>query len=137
MLLVPALAGLAGRAIVRLRGSMRLDDYGMPEPDLVIPRPRPDYHVATATPEDVLLLIEVAHSSLDYHYGPKSKLYAAAGIPEFRIANLPAGEVQVRLNPAGPEYADIQTIPAHGSVTPPAFPDLTLRLSEFMPPVNP
>ena len=61
-LLVPP---LVGRAIVRVQGSIQLDDYGMPEPDIVLLRPRPGYHAETAKPEDVLL-IEVADSSLEY-----------------------------------------------------------------------
>ena len=55
MLLVPA---LVGRAIVRVQGSIQLDDYGMPEPDIVLLRPRPGYHAETATPVDVLPLRE-------------------------------------------------------------------------------
>ncbi len=134
MLLAPA---LVGRAIVRVQGSIRLDEYGMPEPDVVLLRPRPDYHAETATSEDVLLLIEVADSSLEYDYGPKSEFYAAAGIPEFWIANLRTGEVEARTDPVGAAYTTVRTIPADGSISPRAFPDLTLRLSEFMPPPAP
>ena len=134
MLLVPA---LAGRAIVRVQGSIQLDDYGMPQPDIVLLRPRPGYHAETAKPEDVLLLIEVADSSLEFDYGPKSEFYAAAGIPEMWIANLRAGEVETRADPVGTEYTAVHVIPADGGISPRAFPDVTLRLSEFMPPANP
>ncbi len=133
MLFAPA---LVGRAIVRVQGSIQLDDYGMPEPDIVLLRPRPDYHVETATPEDVLLLIEVADSSLEYDYGLKSEFYAAAGIPELWIANLRTGEVEARTDPVGTEYSTVRTIPAGGSISPQAFPDVTLELREFMPPVT-
>lgn len=133
MLFAPA---LVGRAIVRVRGSIQLDDYGMPEPDIVLLRPRRDYHVETATPEDVLLLIEVADSSLEYDYGLKSEFYAAAGIPELWIANLRTGEVEARTDPVGTEYSTVRTIPADGAITLQAFPDVTLELREFMPPVT-
>lgn len=132
-LLVPP---LVGRAIVRVQGSIQLDDYGMPEPDIVLLRPRPGYHAETAKPEDVLLLIEVADSSLEYDYGPKSEFYAAAGIPEFWIVNLRTGEVEVRTDPVGTEYTTVRTIPADGSISPRAFSDLTLHLNEFMPPTT-
>ena len=134
MLLVPA---LVGRAIVRVQGSIQLDEYGMPQPDIVLLRPRPDYYAETAKPEDVLLLIEVADSSLEYDYGPKSEFYAAAGIPEFWIANLRTGEVEARTDPVGAAYTTVRTIPAGGAIAPQAFPDLTLQLREFMPPPNP
>ena len=132
-LLVPA---LVGRAVVRVQGSIQLDEDGMPGPDIVLLRPRPDYYAETATPEDVLLLIEVADSSLEYDYGPKSEFYAAAGIPEFWIANLRTGEVEARTDPVGTEYTTVRTILAGGAITPQAFPDLTLELSEFMPPAT-
>ena len=133
MLLVPL---LVGRAIVRVQGSVQLDEYGMPEPDIVLLRPRPDYYAETATPEDVLLLIEVADSSLEYDYGPKLEFYAAAGIPEFWIANLRTGEVEVRADPVGTRYTTVRTIPAGGAISPRAFPDVTLELREFMPPAT-
>ena len=133
MLFAPA---LAGRAIVRVQGSIQLDDHRMPQPDIVLLRPRPGYHAETAKPEDVLLLIEVADSSLEYDYGPKSEFYAAAGIPEMWIANLRTGEVEARTDPVGTEYTAVRTIPADGSISPRAFPDVTLPLSEFMPPAN-
>ena len=108
----------------------------MPQPDIVLLRPRPGYHAETAKPEDVLLLIEVADSSLEFDYGPKSEFYAAAGIPEFWIANLRTGEVEARTDPVGAEYTTIRTISAAGAISPQSFPDLVLQLSEFMPPSN-
>ena len=132
MLLTPA---LVGRAVVRVRGSIQLDDYSAPAPDVVILRPRPDYYAKSAMPADVLLLIEAADSSLEYDYGPKSRFYAAAGIPEMWIANLRTGEVEARTNPEGLLYTDIRTVPAGGSISPQAFPDVALDLGQFMPPV--
>ena len=68
MLFAPA---LVGRAIVRVQGSIQLDEYGMPEPDIVLLRLRPDYYDETATPADVLLLIEVADSSAGIRLWPE------------------------------------------------------------------
>ena len=133
MLFAPA---LSGRAIVRVQGSIRLDEYAMPEPDVVLLRHRPNYYDETATPEDVLLLVEVADSSLEYDYGPKSEFYAAAGIPELWIANLRTGEVEAGTDPVGTQYTTVRIIAAGGAITPQAFPDLTLELREFMPPAT-
>jgi Uma2 family endonuclease len=132
MLLAPA---LVGQAVVRVQGSIQLDDYGAPEPDIVVLRPRPDYYAGPAMPTDVLLLIEVADSSLEYVRGFKLALYAAAGIPEVWIANLRTGEVEACANPVGTEYASVRTVSADGSISPQAFPDVALELSQFMPPV--
>ena len=133
MLMAPS---LAGRVIVRVQGSIRLDDHNAPQPDLVLLRQRDDYYAESATSADVLLVIEVADSSLDFDRGPKSALYAAADIPEYWIANLRTGEVEVRTDPVDGEYTSVRAIPIDGRISPQAFPDLTLQLSEFMPPTN-
>ena len=132
MLLAPA---LVGRAVVRVQGSIQLDDYGAPEPDIVVLRPRPGYEAESAMPADVLLLIEVADSSLEYDRGFKLALYAAAGIPEVWIVNLRTGEVEAGADPVGTEYTSVRTVSADGSISPQAFPDVALELSQFTPPV--
>ena len=133
-LLVPA---LAGQAIVRVQGSIQLDDHTAPQPDIALLGLRDDYYAQSATPADVLLVIEAADSSLDFDLGPKAALYAAAGIPELWVANLRTGGVVVHTDPVGTEYTTIRTIPADGTISPQAFPDLVLQLREFMPPANP
>ena len=133
MLMAP---GLVGRAIVRVQGSIRLDDHTAPQPDVTLLRPRGNYYTESATPADVLLVIEVADSSLDVDMGRKATLYAAAGIPELWVANLRTGEVVAHTDPVGTEYTAIRTIPADGNICPQAFPDLVLQLREFMPPTD-
>ncbi len=133
-LLVPA---LAGQAIVRVQGSIQLDDHTAPQPDIALLGLRDDYYAQSATPADVLLVIEVSDSSLDFDLGPKAALYAAAGIPELWVANLRTGGVVVHTDPADGSYATVRTIPAGGAISPQAFPDLVLQLREFMPPANP
>ena len=132
MLLVPA---LVGRAVVRVQGSIQLDDHSAPEPDIVLLRPRARYDSESAMPADVLLVIEVADSSVEYDRGHKLALYAAAGIPEVWIANLRTGEVEACANPVGTEYTSVRTVAADGSISPRAFPEMTLDLREFMPTV--
>ena len=101
MLLAPA---LVGRAVVRVQGSIRLDEFNAPQPDLALLRLREGYHTDPAKPEDVLLVIEVAETSLEYDSGPKAAAYAAAGIPEMWIANLRTGEVEIHTQPSGSGY---------------------------------
>jgi hypothetical protein len=55
------------RAIVRVRGSVRLDFLTEPEPDVVLLRPRADFYAsAHPGPQDILLIVEIADSSLRY-----------------------------------------------------------------------
>lgn len=53
------------RAHVRIRSPVRLDRFGEPRPDVALVHPRADYYAAGhPEPADVLLLIEVADTSL-------------------------------------------------------------------------
>lgn len=133
MWLAPA---LAGRAVVRVQGSIRLDEFGAPQPDVVLLRPRPGYHSDSAKPGDVFLVIEVADTLLEYDSGPKAAAYAAAGIPELWIANLRTGEVEVRTEPSAAGYDMVRIVRNDGRISPQAFPDVTVELREFMPPAT-
>ena len=53
-----------------------------------------------SAPDDVLLVIEVADSSLDYDHA-KLRIYAAAGVSEVWIVDLQADRVEVYRNPRG------------------------------------
>jgi len=87
-----ALVTAAGNeAIVQTQGSVRLDLFYEPEPDLVLLRPRPDFYAARHRgPQDVILIVEVADSSIEYDREIKAPVYAAAGVPEYWVADLNA-----------------------------------------------
>ncbi|MBI2757005.1 MAG: Uma2 family endonuclease, partial [Chloroflexi bacterium] len=62
-----AVMGVGDRGLVSIQNSLRLHDFSEPEPDVVVLRPSPDdYGSAVPGPEAVLLLIEVADSSLGW-----------------------------------------------------------------------
>ncbi len=67
------LSNLAGdEAIVSVKNPLVLGDSSEPQPDLMLLHPRADfYETANPLPEDVLLLIEVADTSLEYDRGVK------------------------------------------------------------------
>ncbi len=76
-------------AIVSIQNPIPLNDYTEPQPDVTVVRWRSDfYEQLKAQPEDVLLLIEVADSSLQYDRQEKLPRYAAAGIPEVWIVDI-------------------------------------------------
>ena len=81
-------------AIVLPQGSVRLSRHDEPEPDLVLLRPRSDFYAARhAGPEDILLVIEIADSSIAYDRDVKARLYAESGVPEYWLADLNANVV--------------------------------------------
>jgi Uma2 family endonuclease len=121
---------LGERAWVRVQGPVRLFADTMPEPDLAVLRPR-DYRQAHPTPEDVLLVIEVAETSLAYHRGSKAVLYAEAGIPEYWVADGVGEAVEVHRFPDGRRYRQSMPLAASASVSPLAFPDIAVRLPDI------
>ncbi len=124
------------RAMVRVQGSIQLDDASAPEPDIAVIRRRSINDVGPTLPSDVYLLVEVADSSLEFDLGEKLARYAAAGIPEVWVANLRGGELVVNTEPQGAVYTDVRVIPLGGRVSPQAFPDVALELADFIPAVD-
>ena len=100
----------AGEAAwVSVQSSVRLDDVSEPEPDIALLHPRAGDACGTEPPlaSDVLLLIEVASSSLAYDRGIKLPLYARHAIPEVWIVDLDKRAVSVHRDPRGDSYASV------------------------------
>jgi Uma2 family endonuclease len=100
------LSRIIGRkAIIALQNPVRLGRRSEPQPDITILRPRDDfYEKSHPQPKDVLLLIEVADTTVRYDREVKSLLYAAYGIPEVWLIDLRAKRVEVYLQPSKDGY---------------------------------
>ena len=126
---------LQHRGIVRVQGSVRLNERNEPQPDLVILRRRPDfYERATAGPDDIFLVVEVADSSLDFDRDIKAPLYARTGVPEFWIVDLEARNISVYRDAGPTGFGRLDTYGAGDRVSPSALPDLGIAIEEVMPP---
>jgi Uma2 family endonuclease len=120
------------RAMVSVQGPVRLDDLSEPEPDCALLKPRPDfYRDAHAQPDDVLLLIEVADTSLNYDRTVKRMLYARHAIPEFWIVDLIAGEVEVCREPRADGYASVERVGRDGLLEPALLPGVHILASSL------
>ena len=96
-------------AIVRVHNPVRLNEHSQPQPDITILKPRDDfYRHRSPRPKDVLLVIEVSDTTLEYDLKVKVPLYARAGIPETWVVNLPEERIEVYGDPAGGEYRTVQ-----------------------------
>lgn len=129
---------LRGRAIVRVQGSFLLTADGEPEPDILVLRPRADrYAFALPGPGDVLLIMEVAHSSLAYDRDVKALRYAAAGIPEYWLWDLIHRLLLVHRDPTPQGSRQLLTLRGADPISPLAFPDLVLTPDAVLPPASP
>lgn len=97
----------------------------------VLRRRAPSYRERDAFAEDVLLLIEVADTSLAYDRTIKLRLYAQVGIPEYWIVDCTAESVEVYRDPSGESYRDVIRASAPATLTLQAFPDVELTLAEI------
>ena len=124
---------LTGRAIVSVQNPVALSDDTEPQPDLkVLRRRRPPYKEREAFGEDTVLIIEVAETSLRYDRSTKLRLYAESGIPEYWIVDCAAESVEIHRTPQADGYRDVLRVADAGAtVSPQAFPDLTLTLAEI------
>ena len=78
-----------GRASVLVQNPVRLSEYSEPQPDLALLRRRDDfYRERHPQADDVLLIIEVAATSLRFDRETKLPLYARHGIPEMWLVDL-------------------------------------------------
>ena len=101
-----------------------------PQPDFALLRPRADfYRGAHARPADVLLLIEVADTSLDYDRAVKRALYARHAIPEFWIVDLTSAEVEVCREPGADGYAAVVRVSRDGVLEPERLPGVRIQAS--------
>ncbi|MBI2760970.1 MAG: Uma2 family endonuclease [Chloroflexi bacterium] len=124
---------LAGKVIIRIQNPVRLSTFGEPEPDVMLLRPRADYYRrAHPTAADLLLVIEVADTSLEIDRRIKLPLYAAAGVPEVWIVDLIHDRVEVYCEPRESGYVRHDTHERAAAVSPSAFPDLTLGCAEIL-----
>ena len=97
---------LEGIAVVGVQNPMSLDDYNEPQPDVTVLRFRDDYYGNQhPKPADVLLVIEVADTSLSFDRDEKLPLYGRAGIREAWLVDVQSRSITVFTGPHAGGYA--------------------------------
>lgn len=128
-ILVPQVGSLA---TISVQNPARLGDLSEPQPDLVILQGRPrNYLHKSATVPDVLLLIEVADSSMRYDKQIKIPLYARYGIIETWLFDLEHQAVEVYRHPHTAGYAQLTTATVTDQLSPQALTTIQVDLSEL------
>ena len=124
---------LQGRAIIAVQDPVQLDEHSEPQPDFMLLQWRDDfYRNGHPGPADVLLLIEVADSSVEFDRTVKLVAYARAGIPEVWIVARPERRIEAYTEPAGNEYAAVRYFGPGETVFPQAFPDIALEANRVL-----
>ncbi len=135
---LPRLVG--DRGTLQSQAPIILPDDSEPEPDFAILQNREDnYLSAHPSPGDVLLVMEVADSSIDYDKNVKIPLYAEAGISDYWIFNLFNNQLEACSEPYQDNkgkfgYKNRRIVLPNQVIALPCFPDLSLDLSRVFPP---
>ncbi|MBD2774495.1 Uma2 family endonuclease [Iningainema tapete] len=132
---------LGDRATIQSQDPVVIPNNSEPEPDIAILRNREDdYLDAHPNPSDVLLLIEIADSSLKYDQEVKLPIYAEGGISDYWIFNLVDNFLEFYSEPYQVQgkfgYRRKLIFLPHESVNLPFFPDLVIHLSKVFPQVK-
>jgi Uma2 family endonuclease len=125
---------VSGRAIVSPQNPVRLGAHSEPQPDIAILRYRPGFYRAShPQPEDVLLLIEVADTTIHYDRDVKIPLYARHGIPEVWLIDLQQERVEIYLQPSSDGYRQTLRPAKDGRISPSLLPDVSLLIADLWP----
>lgn len=124
---------LGSRAKVRQGKPITLlQSNSEPEPDIaVVQRLGRDYREHHPYPENIFWLIEYSDSSLSKDLEIKTKVYAAAGIPEYWVINLRTSELIVWRSPTNEGYQSKEIL-TQGTINPLAFPDVAVSVKRLL-----
>ena len=120
-------------AIVSVQDPIHINDYNEPEPDIALLRPRDDFYAKShPLPDEVLLLIEVSDSTIEYDREIKKTLYAKAGIAEFWIVNLKDNTLEVYSQPKNDNYRLARILEPGEDLRSESIENLTLAIDEIL-----
>ena len=109
---------VSNQAIVSVQNPVQLSNLSEPEPDLMLLKPSPDFYSSEhPNASHVLLLIEVADSSLKFDQNQKLRLYALHNIPEYWLLNINDACLEVYRQPHDGVYAEKTTLRSGDKIT--------------------
>jgi Uma2 family endonuclease len=123
---------LGDRFMVSPQNSIRLNNHAEPQPDIAILKWRDDFYTeALPTSDDILLIIEVADSTIAYDREVKAPLYAANGIPEMWLFDVNKKAIEGYSQPSANGYKLIRRYDEGDTLSMLAFPDVTFIWKEL------
>ena len=124
---------LGQQVVIWTQNPIHVDRYSEPEPDVAVLKYRADfYSESLPSPADVLLLIEVAETSLSYDRRVKVPLYAKAGIQEVWVVDVEAKLIYGYRTPVKGKYQETYVVKRGETITPVAFPEIVLQVDEII-----
>jgi len=124
---------LGTKVIIRIQNPVALDNTSEPEPDVMVLSYKEDfYRSGHPQPADVLLLIEVADSTVDSDRQLKIPLYAEDGIVEVWLVDINNASVEVYRQPTATGYQEILQFHRGQNLSILAFPEVNITVDEIL-----
>lgn len=134
------LQSLGDRATVIVQNPVILSNLSEPQPDLALLKPRDDFYAAGhPQPQDILLLVEVADTTIESDFAERTlrertikiPLYASSGIREVWLVDVNELVVEVFREPTANSYQSIQKLQI-GEIFVQAFPDVSFAVEQII-----
>ncbi len=119
-------------AYVRMQLPITLKPKSEPEPDIAVVRIDPhEYGDRHPTPAEILLILEVADSTLLSDRQQKALIYAKAGIADYWILAVNTRQVYVFREATSDGYQQESVLAANTAFAPLALPNLMIPLNQL------
>ena len=110
------------------------DEFNEPEPDLtVLAQFYDNYGLKKPSTGDVVLLVEIAHTTLDRDTKTKPRLYARADFPEYWVADVESRQIWVYRDPSAKGYNVVTIYSEATELAPLSRPDAKIRVGDLFP----
>jgi len=124
---------IGAEALVDSQNPIRIDPHTEPQPDLVVLQTRSDYYEhGHPTPVDVLLIVEVAETSLVYDRQVKLPLYARAGVREAWLVDLNGVSVERHTLPGEQGYSQVARAGRGEALPSTVLPNVTVEVNAVL-----
>jgi Uma2 family endonuclease len=121
------------QATISVQDPVQASSFSEPQPDVALLKYREDFYAARhPRPKDILLVIEVADSTIDYDREVKMPLYARARIPQAVLVDLSSDVVEVYAKPVRGKYTQAQTLKRGQSLKIQKLPNMKLTVDEIL-----
>lgn len=129
------LGGIVGQGLyVRSMGPIALSDISEPEPDVVVAIGTDEtYSDRHPEPSEVVLLVEISHSSIDRDRRIKLPLYAAAGIPEAWLLDIDSRKLEIYRDPFEGRFKSVTILAESETAATHFAPEASIRVSALLP----
>lgn len=123
---------LGDRVMVAIQNPVVLDNLSEPQPDVALLKPRDDFYATGhPQPQDILILVEVADTTIESDRNIKIPLYASSGICEVWLVDVNEPVIEVFKEPTVNSYQNMQKF-QQGEIFVQAFPNVGFAVEKIL-----